>query len=414
MPVDSRLYWIWLQQAMPLGAVSIEPLMDHFGSAAAVYGADETALSTAGVRGDLRRRLADKSLTAAHRILDRVLELGDWVLTPEDALYPLSLRQIPGYPLVLYCRGVMPPLDSTPAITVVGTRRATAQGCNEARALAAGLAAGGAVVVSGGAVGIDAAVHTGALDADGRTVAVLGCPLDEEYPAPNTALRHRMVAAGSVLVSEYPAGEPYRCDFHVRNRLLVGLSQAVCLAQTPVRSGARITARLAREQGRDVYAMPGSLTGHGHDGGHKEIQIGATLVVRATDILQDVAPLFPGMVDLEAAEAAQRHWEKQATSPPDGEERPRKSRRAKPKKKILTEKTKPVDQPAPSATVCLCPPEVSPDGAAVFAALTATPQPVDLLADATGLPMPRLLAALTELEMFGCAVNSAGGQYRKV
>ncbi len=408
--MDSRLYWIWLQQAVPLGSAAVNGLLDAFDTAATVYAADDTALAAAGVRGDLRRRLADKSLTAAHRILNTVLEKGQWLLTPEDALYPMSLRQLPGFPVVLYCRGVMPRLDSTPAIAVVGTRRANDIGKQEARSLAAGLAAGGMVVVSGGATGIDAAAHAGALDGGGITVVVMACPLDENYPAPNEALRQQVVEQGGLLVSEYPSGEPYRCDFHVRNRLLVGLSQAVCLAQTPTRSGARITARLAREQGRDVYAMPGALTGHRFDGAHREIQSGAALVIRATDILRDFAPQFPGMLDLEAAEAAQKAAENRQTPSDETDCEPQAPRRRPTKKK----KTKPVEEAKPATpVVSTCPVEASADAQAVFAALTTLPQPVDLLADVTALPMPRLLAALTELEMLGCAANSAGQQYKR-
>ena len=410
--MDSRLYWIWLQQAMPLGSPVLGEVLETFGDAAGVFAADDAALAAAGVRGDLRRRLADKALDTPHRILDRVLQSGDWVLTPEDALYPLCLRHTAGFPAVLYGRGILPDLDSTPAITVVGTRRASEQGRREAQALAAGLAAGGMVVVSGGAVGIDAAVHAGALLAGGRTVAVLACPLTENYPVPNAPLRQQIVESGGLLLSEYPPEEPYRCDFHVRNRLLVGLSQGVCLAETPARSGARITARLAREQGRDVYAMPGALTGHHYDGAHKEIQGGAALVIRSTDILRDYAPLFPGMLDLEAAEAAQKAAEQLAApavekAPPKKREKP--SRRRKETKTIATP---PSEEPPVSTTEC--PATASPAAKQVFAVLTGHPTPVDDLAAAAAMPVPALLAALTELEMLGCVANSAGGQYRRI
>lgn len=410
--MDSRLYWIWLQQAVPLGSPVMGDLLDAFGSAAGIYEADEAALAAAEVRGNLLRRLSDKAMNTPHRILDRVLQDGDWVLTPEDALYPLCLRHISGFPAALYGRGILPDLDSTPAITVVGTRHASEQGRREAQALAAGLAAGGMVVVSGGAVGIDAAVHAGALLAGGRTVAVMACPLNENYPAPNEALRQQIVQSGGLLLSEYAPGEPYRCDFHVRNRLLMGLSQGVCLAETPARSGARITARLAREQGRDVYAMPGALTGHHYDGAHKEIQGGAALVIRATDILREYAPQFPGMLDLEAAEEAQKAAERVAMptaekTPP--KKREKRSRRQKEKKEITTPTT---DSPSPATATC--PAEASAAARQVFEVLTGQPMPVDDLAAAAAMPIPAVLAALTELEMFGCAANSAGGQYRRL
>ncbi|MBQ8683245.1 MAG: DNA-processing protein DprA [Clostridia bacterium] len=408
--MDSRLYWIWLQQALPLGCTAMCHLLDTFGHAETVYRADKAALVAAGVSPAHCQRLEDKQLDKARRILDRVLEAGDWVLTPEDALYPFSLRHIPGCPAALYGRGVLPDLDSTPAVTVVGTRHATPAGMQEARALAAGLAAGGAVVISGGAVGIDAAVHAGALDAQGRTLVVLACPIPVNYPVENAAMRQRVLAQGGLLISEFPHGEPYRCDFEVRNRLLAGLSQAVCLAETPARSGARITARLAREQGRDVFALPGALTGHHYDGAHSEIQRGAALVMRATDILQELMPRFPGMLNLTQAEEAQKRveQEKQPAKPekPVKEKRPRRKKEKQPEQPVETPQANP-------ASVTECPDTAGETARQVFSALTEAPRPVDELAGETGLSIPVLLAALTELEMLGCAENSAGQQYKR-
>ena len=281
--------------------------------------------------------------------------------------------------------------------------------------MAAGLSAGGAVVISGGAVGIDAAVHAGALDGGGVTVVVMACPLNENYPADNADLRRRVVESGGLLLSEFPPGEPYKCDFHVRNRIMAGLSQAVCLAQTPGRSGARITARLARENDRDVFALPGTLSGHRYDGAHKEIQGGATLVIRATDILREYAPMYPAMLDLESAEAAQRVAEGRPLS--DAEpakekkrEKAKKTSRTSRRRNATTEASL-VEASKPTKS---CPDEAGEAAKRVYAALTDTPQPVDVLAAVTEMPIPSLLAALTELEMFGCAANSAGQQYMRI
>lgn len=404
--MDSRLYWIWLQQALPYGSRAVGELLDSFGHARTIYNASPQALRESGLTPELCRRLEDKSLDAARRILDRAMELGEWILTPEDALYPMSLRHMPDCPTALYARGVMPDLDSTPAVAVVGTRRPSKEGWREAHALSAGLAAGGTVVVSGGAVGIDAAAHTGALDVGGVTIVVMACPLSVNYPADNAALRERVIANGGLLISEFPPDEPYKCEFPVRNRLMVGLSQAVCLAETPTRSGARITARLGRENNRDVYALPGALSGHHYDGAHREIQNGATLVIRATDILRDLAPMYPGVLDLEAAEDGQKRLEQKPVSLP--EKAPRRRR------KPAVKKEKPIPPPEPEVTdTVVCPDTATPAARQVYAALTDTLQPVDDLALAADLPIPAVLAALTELEMYGCAVNSAGQQYKR-
>ena len=415
--MDSRLYWIWLQQALPLGCTAMCDLLDAFGHAEVIYRADMAALTAAGVSPAHTKRLGDKRLDTAHRILDRVLEAGDWVLTPEDALYPFSLRHIPGCPAALYGRGVLPDLDSIPAIALVGTRHATPAGAQEARALAAGLAAGGVVVVSGGAVGIDAAAHTGAMDGHGRTLVVMACPITENYPAENAPLRRRVLEQGGLLLSEFPHGEPYRCDFAVRNRLLVGLSQAVCLAETPARSGARITARLAREQGREVFALPGALAGHHYDGAHLEIQRGAALVIRATDILRELEPRFPGMLNPEAAEATQKQLEQKPTPAiPQKEKKPLLKRRkqASPPAKTETVAETEAEEPYAELTDSLaCPTAASEAAQQVFGLLTAVPRPVDELAGEAGMAIPVLLAALTELEMFGFAENCAGQQYKR-
>ena len=408
--MDSRLYWIWLQQVLPAGSHAVGELLDVFGHARAVYTATTEQLREAEFSEDICRRLSDKSLEVAHRILNRVLELGDWVLTPEDALYPLSLRHMTGCPAALYARGVMPDLDSIPAVTVVGTRHASREGWREAYALSAGLAAGGMVVVSGGAVGIDAAAHSGALSAGGRTIVVMACPLNENYPADNAALRRQVLDNGGLLLSEFPPDEPYKCEFPIRNRLMVGLSQAVCLAETPSRSGARITARLAREQNREVFALPGALAGHHYDGAHKEIQSGATLVIRATDILREYAPLFPAMLDLEIAETTQRAMERKHNAPSTDTATDKKTK-SRPKR----EKKKRDMQPdvIPTAIAVACPDYASDSAKRVYAVLSEAFRPVDELAAETQMPISALLAALTELEMLGCAQNGAGQQYKR-
>lgn len=415
--MDSRLYWIWLQQVLPAGSRAVSDLLDAFGHARTVYHATPDDYKKVGLSDDLCQRLADKSLDTAHSILDRVLDLGDWVLTPEDALYPLCLLHSMAPPAALYARGVMPDLDVIPAVSVVGTRHATQEGLQQAYALAAGLAAGGMVVISGGAVGIDAAVHRGALNGGGVTIAVMACPLNENYPIENADLRRQIVEAGGLLLSEFPPDEEYKCDFHIRNRLLAGLSQAVCLAQTPGRSGARITARLGRENNREVFALPGTLSGHRNDGAHQEIQNGATLVIRATDILREYAPMYPGVLDLDAAEAAQRAAEgrplpKVEDAPPA--EKSKRDKKQKPKRSRRKKDVAEVVEVAVAEMVSVaCPPGASEAAKRVYEVLTAQPQPVDLLAEKTAMPIAALLAALTELEMFGCAVNSAGQQYMR-
>ncbi len=400
--MDSRLYWIWLAQALGPGSREISTLLAEYTTAAAVYRAEPAALRQAGLSSAAVRRLKDHSLDEAQDILDCTLRAGDWVLTPEDALYPQCMRRLEDMPAALYCRGVLPSLDDHPAIAVVGTRRATSQGEREAFAMAAGLAAGGMVVVSGGAVGIDAAAHEGALYAGGRTVLVMACPLTGHYPSENEELRRRIVESGGALVSEYPPERPCKCIYPVRNRLMVGLSRGVCMAETPMRSGARISARLARENGMDVYAMPGALAGHRNDGAHREIRGGATLVTRAADIIEEYLPLYPNRLDVSAAQEMQESLERRDVPP-------RAERVTHPQKAPC----KPTESDTPRVSASL-PQDASADAKSVYAVLTDAPQAVDEIAEKCALPIPTLLVALTELEICGCAANSAGQRYHRI
>lgn len=401
--MDSRLYWIWLAQALGAGEPSMGDLLDAFTTAEAVYSATDKELQAAGIGNGVVRRLKDKSLDEARTIFNRVMEAGDWVLTPDDALYPVNLHRLSDRPAALYCRGTMPDMDKNLTVAVVGTRRASQEGWQEAYRLTAGLAAGGAIVVSGGAKGIDAAAHAGALENGGITVAVMGCPVDERYPVENIALRERIVADGGLLMSEYPHGQPYRCIYQVRNRLLAGLCHGVCLGETPIRSGARITARLAREQGRDVFALPGSLVGHRNDGAHREIRGGASLVTCAAELLEEFTALFPDSVDIEAAKQMYKDLDIKVTQSPEREEKV---------KSVSKQKAVPIEPSLP--TTGQCPDAASPTARKVYEALTTKPCPVDELAAKTELSVAALLGALTELEMFGCAANAAGQQYYRV
>lgn len=378
-------------------------LLDTFGSAAVIYTTTDKALREAGIPGRVVKKLKDKSLAEARGILNRVTKAGDWVLTPEDALYPVNLHRLPDRPAALYCRGTMPDMDARLTLAVVGTREPTEEGRRDAYGLSMGLAAGGAIIVSGGAKGIDAAAHAGALDIGGLTIAVMACPVDKDYPVENSVLRQQILLQGGLLMSEFPHGSDSKCIYPIRNRLIAGLSHGVCLGETPIPSGGLITSRLGRDQGKEVFAMPGTLTGHKNDGAHREIRNGATLITCAADVLEEYETLFPALLDIEAAKEVQKRLDEHSASTPV----------------IKTPKRKKQSPSVePSATVASplaqCPDTASAAAKQVYACLTEQPRPVDELAAETGLPIPALLGALTELEMFGCAANAAGQQYYKL
>lgn len=213
------------------------------------------------------------------------------ILTLVDAEYPALLREIEDPPLVLYVRGETS-IDPARAIAVVGTRRSTRYGSLVAARLASQLAMKGITVVSGLAAGTDAAAHQGVLDVGGRTIAVMGCGVDRVYPRRNQALYDGIVETGTV-ISEYPLGtRPAKWTFPQRNRIISGLTRGVLVVQAPERSGALITARLALEQGRDVFAVPGNITNRTSAGTNRLIRDGAKLVMTVDDILEEYPDLL--------------------------------------------------------------------------------------------------------------------------
>lgn len=397
MSLDRRLYWIWLQRRLPLGSAVINLLFERFEDVSDIYNADKRQLEYAGVRAKQAVALADKSLRDAQRIMRDMQQVNGWVLTPDDARYPDSLRHIAGFPAVLYVQGTLPDLNHLLAVSVVSTRNITDDGAKTTFCLSAGLAAAGAVVVSGGAKGGDAAAHEGALYAKGKTVLVKAAPPEVEYPPENTVLRREILQNGGAIVTEYPPFSQEKCDFHVRNRLIAGLGAGTCITESPARSGTLITANLAREQGKEVFAVPGDIYGGKHDGAHQQIRQGAVLITDAVDILEEYAGRYAGMLDIEAARRVEATCRQAAFGTSTDTPQPARKK---------TEKTTEISTAA-------CPAEASAEAKRVFALLDATPCAVDALAKKAGLSPQNLLILLTELEMFQCVEQTAGQQYRK-
>jgi len=209
-------------------------------------------------------------------------------LRRQDAEYPKLLAAISDAPDTLFIRGTFPD-SAAPRVAIVGTRKATTEGKRLARDLARELASRGVVIVSGLALGIDAAAHEGTLDAKGTTVAVLANGLDAVYPASNEHLAERIVAMGGALISEYPVGTPaLPHQFLARNRIVSGLSLGIVIIEAPIHSGALATARHTADQGREIFVTPGP-TGHPNfEGSHMLLRNGARLVTSADDILEDL------------------------------------------------------------------------------------------------------------------------------
>ncbi len=281
-------YWIGFNIVRGIGPTRLRALLDYFGDLKSAWYASEMALRSAGLdRRSLESLLAARSSLDLDTVLAQVENEGAHVLTWESAAYPRLLLEINAPPPVLYVKGTFTEADAW-AVSIVGTRRASVYGREVARRLSGSLARHGITIVSGMARGIDAEAHRAALSSGGRTIAVLGCGVDHVYPPEHRKLA-REIEENGALVSDYPLGtKPEGRNFPPRNRIISGLSLGVLVVEAGRRSGALITADYAAEQGRDVFAIPGSILSKGSAGTNTLIQDGAKLVLTPEDILEEL------------------------------------------------------------------------------------------------------------------------------
>ncbi len=286
---NSRISWVALNLALSPCPLAARSLLERFGSAEAILAAPAARMADLpGVTERLQARLRDPGLLeAAAAEMERARRQSIRLLIRDDPEYPGILAQLPDPPPLLYMRGSVGAGDD-PAVALVGSRRASPYGLETARFLAAEIAAAGVTVVSGLARGIDEAAHRGALEAGGRTLAFLGSGIDRIYPPESGRLAEAISNRGAVL-SEFPLGTaPLPGNFPVRNRLISGVSRGVVVVEAAARSGSLITARMALEQGREVFAVPGNVTSPAAVGPNFLIQQGAKLVMRGRDVLEEI------------------------------------------------------------------------------------------------------------------------------
>ena len=287
------LEWIALNMTPGVGPRAAARLLERFGSAEGVYGALRAELERLRLRPEAVESIVLKDRHAeAARELERLRAIeGAEVLILDDGAYPALLKEIPDPPVTLYVRGAWAECLEAPCVGVVGSRRASTYGQNVALMLGRDLAARGVTVVSGLARGIDAAAHRGALEAGGRTVAVLGTGIDEVYPRDHRKLAAEILGRCGALVSQFPlATPPVAENFPYRNRIISGLSLGVVVVEASEKSGSLITARLAMEQNREVYAVPGNVTSKNSFGTNYLIKSAGAKLVQTW---QDVVSEFP-------------------------------------------------------------------------------------------------------------------------
>jgi DNA processing protein len=281
-------YWVGFSKVPGIGPNRLRALLDYYGDVASAWQANPGELRAMGLdKRSVENLVKVRSQLDLEAELNKLEKLNITVFTWDSPDYPELLRNIPDSPPILYLRGALDPQDEW-AMAVVGTRQATAYGKECTQFLVSGLAKNRITIVSGLAYGIDTEAHQTAIRAGGRTIAVLGCGVDIIYPAENKKLAQAIMEHGA-LVSEYQLGtNPESGNFPRRNRIISGLSLGVLFVEGSFQSGARITADFALEQGRDVFAVPGSILRKSGSGPNHLIQNGAKLVTQVNDILEEL------------------------------------------------------------------------------------------------------------------------------
>jgi DNA processing protein len=300
--------WIALNMVRGIGPRTANQLLKQFGSPAQIFAASRLALETIGLNPETIRELHDSEILAkAGAEIERLEKLGIGIVTIEDEGYPPLLKEIHDPPIALYLRGNLLKASRQPCLAVVGSRRSSTYGINAAISLSRELAEHGLTIVSGMARGIDAAAHRGALEGGGMTIAVVGTGLESTYPREHKNLEDEIVANGA-LVSEFPLGTPpLPQNFPYRNRVLSGLSLGVLIVEAAEHSGSLITARLAGEQGREVFAVPGNITSQTSFGPNYLIKDGAKLVQHWRDVVDELPrAIREGILGVKPAGEAER------------------------------------------------------------------------------------------------------------
>lgn len=397
------VHWIWLAESK-LSARQKYELLKHYGNAEAIYHEDPAQIRVQGIDAAAIKILEDKSLEDANRVLDLCDSKRIAVLKLDDPEYPERLKNIYDPPIVLYCRGKLPNVDEEVAIAMVGTRNASVYGLTAARKLGYQTASGGAVVVSGMARGIDSAALDGALLAGKSVIAVLGTGADVIYPKSSTKIYEQILHQGCI-VSEYPpktGAEPWH--FPRRNRIISGLSCGTVVIESPESSGALITAGFARDQGRDVFVVPGNIDMDGFVGSNRLLRDGAIPVGCGWDILCEYAAVYPDKIsqpdaklqpepkvpEPEAKMTTAKEPEKKAGEAGDG-------------KKIIDKQA-----PTPYIDPASLLDRLSASEKLIAQELLEGPVLVDDVIAKTGLPAGKTMAILTMLEIRGIVSRLPG------
>ncbi len=388
----SLLHWIWLSLILPPGSPKIDRALERFPDPEELFLAgNRAAAEIPGFDSSDLVRMQAASLGLAEKALERAESYGAAVIAKDDPAFPERLRAIPACPAVLYALGDLS-VAKRPCVALVGTRSMSEYGRKAAESLGRGLGASGITVVSGMAKGIDTAAHKSCVEAGGKTVAVQGCGICNTYPPENKELKE-IIAANGAVVSEFaPDAAAQSSYFPVRNRIVSGLSLGVCVVEAAARSGTSITADLALEQGRDVFAVPADVFRSTSKGTFRLLRQGAIPVSCAGDIIEEYRPFYGDELLPEPAEAA--------SAKPD-----------QPSERLWREPAREDGGRPGEARFRELPENLSEHARAVCSVLTRTPLFADDISSMTGLPASETAAALTELELGGLVKPVSGRRF---
>lgn len=307
MKNQDTLYWLWLAEKCGIASKKFNLIIEKYSDPFDVYRLEESEIEQMSELGkDLRAKLCQKNLDASYDILKYCKQNKVDIISYGDSRYPVRLKELRDPPIVLYCKGHFPDLNTRLCVGVVGTRRMTEYGRRAAYDIGYELGAAGVVTVSGMALGIDAACACGTLSASGTTVAVLGCGIDTVYPKNHERLAEEIARHGAI-ITEYPPKEPpHGYNFPKRNRIISGICQGTLVVEAAVGSGALITANDAIDQGREVFALPGKVSDSGAEGPNELIRKGAYPITAAAHIMEHYEFLYGDVMNKKALESAKR------------------------------------------------------------------------------------------------------------
>lgn len=392
--MEDLVYWIWLQQALRYGSHKVKLVADLYDDIEEFYAGSEQEWRICGIFSNKEiEKMKSTTIWQANEIIKKCKFIKCEAISYADKRFPYLLKQIDNPPAVLYVRGDLECLDNAVSIAVVGTRKASEYGAIMAREFCAEFAKNGAVVVSGGAMGIDSIAHDSTLKHGGKTICVLGCGLDYSY-LPGKAFLRRQIEKSGAVVSEYSPGTPaYSTNFPIRNRIISGLALGTVVAEAGEKSGSLITANLANEQNRDVYIIPPLAENLCASGSISLIRDGARVVSSASEVLEEYKiRRIPQKCFAFGSHGASKKSYEFKNFENDIVEAPQERRYTAKQKEVssLSEMQK-----------------------SVFDLISKGKIHVDKIAESLDRPMHELVAALTELELLGL-ISPLPGKYYEI